>query len=161
MQEGATGFTLFARIRSISKDKDDPWLNTFKDSIMRIAGVSIPKEKRVVVALTYIYGIGRSLSEEILEETGVNGSKRVNELTDEETKKIREMVEKKYRTEGELRRERREAIDRLKRIECYRGVRHKKGLPVRGQNTRTNNRTVRGNVRRMAGSGKKAPPTPK
>ncbi len=127
----------------------------------RISGTNIPKEKRIVISLTYIYGIGPTLSKKILKEAGVDESKRTGKLSDDETKKIREIVEKKYRTEGELRRERRDSIDRLKRIDCYRGVRHKRGLPVRGQNTRTNNRTVRGNVRRVAGSGKKAPPSPK
>ncbi len=128
---------------------------------MRIAGISIPKEKRVVISLTYIYGIGNSLSKKILKEAKINESKRVSDLTDNETKKLREAIERKYKTEGELRRERREAVDRLRRIECYRGMRHKKSLPVRGQNTRTNSRTVRGNVRKIAGSGKKAPPAPK
>ncbi len=127
----------------------------------RISGTNIPKEKRIVISLTYIYGIGPTLSKKILKEAGVDESKRTGKLNDDETKKIREIIEKKHRTEGELRRERRDSIDRLKRIDCYRGVRHKRGLPVRGQNTRTNNRTVRGNVRRVAGSGKKAPPSPK
>jgi small subunit ribosomal protein S13 len=127
----------------------------------RISGTNIPKEKRIVISLTYIYGIGPTLSRRILKEAGVDESKRTEKLTDDETKKIREIVEKKYKTEGELRRERRDSIDRLKRIDAYRGVRHKKGLPVRGQNTRTNNRTVRGNVRRVAGSGKKTPPAAK
>ncbi len=127
----------------------------------RISGTSIPKEKRIVISLTYIYGIGPTLSKRILKEAKVDESKRTADLTDDETKRIREIVEKKHKTEGELRRERRDAVDRLKRIDCYRGVRHKRGLPVRGQNTRTNNRTVRGNVRRVAGSGKKAPPSPK
>lgn len=127
----------------------------------RISGTSIPKEKRIVISLTYIYGIGPTLSKRILKEAKVDESKRTGDLTDDETKRIREIVEKKHKTEGELRRERRDAVDRLKRIDCYRGVRHKRGLPVRGQNTRTNNRTVRGNVRRVAGSGKKAPPSPK
>jgi small subunit ribosomal protein S13 len=127
----------------------------------RISGTSIPKEKRIVISLTYIYGIGPALSRKILKEAKVDESKRTSALTDEETKRIRELVEKKHKTEGELRRERRDAIDRLKRIDCYRGVRHKRGLPVRGQNTRTNNRTVRGNVRKVAGSGRKAPPSAK
>ncbi len=127
----------------------------------RIGGVTIPKEKRVVIALTYIYGIGSELSKKILKEAGIEESKRTEKLNDEELKNLREIIEKKYKIEGELRRERREAVDRLKRIECYRGVRHKRGLPVRGQNTRTNNRTVRGNVRRIAGSGRKAAPSPK
>ncbi len=127
----------------------------------RIAGVTIPKEKRVVIALTYVYGIGPSLSKGILEKAKINESKRVSELTDNEEKKLREIIEKENTTEGELRRERRDSVDRLKRIDCYRGVRHKKGLPVRGQNTRTNNRTVRGNKRNVAGSGKKGTPPPK
>jgi small subunit ribosomal protein S13 len=127
----------------------------------RISGTNIPKEKRIVISLTYIYGIGPTLSRKILKEAGVDESTRTGKLTDDETKKIREIVEKKHKTEGELRRERRDSVDRLKRIDCYRGVRHKKGLPVRGQNTRTNNRTVRGNVRRVAGSGKKTPPSAK
>ncbi len=127
----------------------------------RISGVSIPKEKRVVISLTYVYGIGPALSKSILKEAGVDENKRTKDLTDDETKKIREAVEKKHKTEGELRRERRDAVERLKRIDCYRGVRHKRGLPVRGQNTRTNNRTVRGNVRNVAGSGRKAPPAAK
>jgi len=127
----------------------------------RIAGVTIPKEKRVVIALTYIYGIGPSLSKDILKKVKIDEGKRVSELTDNEEKKLRELIEKQYTTEGELRRERRESVERLKRIDCYRGTRHKRGLPVRGQNTRTNNRTVRGNKRNIAGSGKKAPPSPK
>ena len=127
----------------------------------RISGVTIPKEKRVVIALTYIYGIGPTLSKKILKEANISESKRAGELTDDEAKVLREIIEKKHQTEGELRRERREATERLKRIDCYRGTRHKRGLPVRGQNTRTNNRTVRGNVRKIAGSGRKAPPSPK
>ncbi len=127
----------------------------------RISGVSIPKEKRVVISLTYIFGIGPSLSKKILKKAKVDESKYVKDLTEEETKKLREAVEKEHRTEGELRRERREAVERLKRIDSYRGTRHKKGLPVRGQNTRTNSRTVRGNIRRVAGSGKKVSPAAK
>jgi small subunit ribosomal protein S13 len=127
----------------------------------RISGVTIPKDKRIVIALTYIYGIGHSLSKKILKEAGVAEDKRTAELNDTEVKKIRELVEKNNVTEGELRRERRDSVDRLKRIDCYRGVRHKRKLPVRGQNTRTNSRTLRGNVRNIAGSGKKAPPSPK
>ncbi len=127
----------------------------------RIAGINIPKEKRVVIALTYVFGIGKSLSRAILKEAKVDEAKRTKDLTENELKKLREIIEKKQKTEGELRRERRDSVERLKRIECYRGTRHKKGLPVRGQNTRTNNRTVRGNVRKSAGSGRKAPPSAK
>ncbi len=129
--------------------------------MMRISGKTIPKDKRVVIALTYIYGVGQSLSKKVLKEAGVSESKRASELTDDEVKKVREIIEKRHKTEGELRRERRDSVERLKRIDCYRGVRHKRSLPVKGQNTRTNSRTVRGNVRRVAGSGKKGAPAPK
>ncbi len=122
---------------------------------MRIAGINIPKEKRVVIALTYVFGIGLVQSKNILSEAKIDESKRVSTLSDKEAKILREIVEKKHKTEGELRRERRDAVERLKRINCYRGVRHRKGLPARGQNTRTNNRTLRGNVRKIAGSGRK------
>lgn len=128
---------------------------------MRISGVNIPKEKRAVIALTYIFGIGKASSQDILREVKIDESKRISELSDAEAKKLRDFVEKKYRIEGELRRDFRDSVDRLKRINCYRGVRHKKGLPVRGQNTKTNSRTVRGNVRKSAGSGRKEAPAPK
>ncbi len=127
----------------------------------RISGTTIPKEKRAVIALTYVYGIGPSLSKKILIEAKVDENKRVKDLSDGEIDRLREIIEKKHRTEGELRRERRDAIERLKRIDCYRGVRHKRRLPVKGQNTRTNSRTVRGNVRNIAGSGKKKAPSAK
>ncbi len=128
---------------------------------MRISGVNIPKEKRAVIALTYIFGIGKALSQEILKEVKIDESKRISELSEAETKKLRDFVEKKHRIEGELRRDLRDSVDRLKRVNCYRGIRHKKGLPVRGQNTKTNSRTVRGNVRKSAGSGRKGAPAPK
>ena len=124
----------------------------------RISGTTIPKDKRIVISLTYIYGIGPSLSKKILQEARVDENKRTKDITDDELKRIRELIEKKHRTEGELRRERRDSVERLKRIDCYRGVRHRRRLPVRGQNTRTNNRTVRGNVRNIAGSGRKPAP---
>ncbi len=127
----------------------------------RIAGVNIPDDKQLNISLTYIYGIGRSLADEILEKAGVDGDIKAKEATKEDLSKIRKIIEKDYKVEGELRRERRENVDRLKRIDCYRGRRHKKGLPVRGQRTRTNSRTVRGNVRRTAGSGRKAAPQAK
>ena len=127
----------------------------------RVAGVNIPDDKKIDVSLTYIYGIGRSLANDILDKAGVDSDIKANEATKEDLGKIRKIIEKDYRVEGELKRERRENIDRLKRIDCYRGRRHKKGLPVRGQRTRTNSRTVRGNVRRTAGSGRKAAPQAK
>lgn len=109
----------------------------------RIAGVDIPREKRVVIALTYVYGIGRSRSEDILAAAGISVDKRVKDLTDEEIVKIRQQVQN-YRVEGDLRREVQLNIKRLKEIGSYRGMRHRKGLPVRGQNTRNNARTRKG-----------------
>lgn len=124
----------------------------------RVAGVNIPEDKQIDVSLTYIYGIGRSLANEILDKAEIDSIIKAKEATKKDLSKIRKIIEKDYKVEGELKRERRENIDRLKRIDCYRGRRHKKGLPVRGQRTQTNSRTVRGNVRRTAGSGRKATP---
>lgn len=122
----------------------------------RIIGVNIPEDKKTEVALKYIKGIGLALSKEILAELGIDGNKRAKELTVEEIGKIQKLIEKKYKVEGELGRIVMMNIKRLKEIGCYRGIRHAKGLPVRGQRTKTNNRTVRGNVRKTAGSGKRA-----
>lgn len=121
----------------------------------RIAGITLPKEKRVEVALTYIYGIGLSLSRKILKEAKVNPDLRTHDLSPEETNRLREVIEKNYKVEGELRSEVFSNIKRLKEISAYRGGRHIKNLPVHGQRTRTNSRTVRGNVRRTVGSGRK------
>lgn len=121
----------------------------------RIIGVNIPEDKRAEVALTYLKGIGLALSKEILAELGIDGNRRAKELTTEELGKIQKLIEKKYKVEGELGRIIMMNIKRLKEIGCYRGLRHAKGLPVRGQRTKTNNRTVRGNVRKTAGSGKR------
>ena len=126
----------------------------------RIAGVNIPENKRIKIALTYIYGIGRSLSEKILKEAKID-NKRTCDLSSSEINKLKEIIEKKYKTEGDLRREVMLNIKRLKDINCWRGIRHIKGLPVSGQRTRTNNRTIRGNVRKTMTSGRKAPPAPK
>jgi len=120
----------------------------------RIAGLTLPPNKRTEVALTYLYGIGLTLSKKVLKETGVDGNKRVKDLTEEEVNKLRSLIEKTYKVEGELRRDVLANIKRLKDIGSYRGSRHAKGLPVRGQRTKTNNRTVRGNVRRTMGSGR-------
>lgn len=122
----------------------------------RIAGVNIPDNKRIVIALTYIYGIGNSLSREILEQVKIDPNIRAGKLTTEQVSKLREAVEKKYKIEGELRQAKLMNIKRLKDIGSYRGTRHIKGLPVRGQRTKTNTRTVRGNVRRTMASGRKA-----
>lgn len=110
----------------------------------RIAGVDLPREKRVEIGLTYIYGIGRSRSLEILRKTGINPDTRVRDLTDDEINRLRETIEKEYTVEGDLRREVALNIKRLIEIRCYRGIRHRMGLPVRGQRTRTNARTRKG-----------------
>jgi small subunit ribosomal protein S13 len=120
----------------------------------RIAGLTLPPNKRTEVALTYLYGIGLTLSKKVLAETGVDGNKRIKDLSEEEVNKLRSLIEKTYKVEGELRRDVMGNIKRLKDIGCYRGSRHAKGLPVRGQRTKTNSRTVRGNVRRTMGSGR-------
>jgi len=110
----------------------------------RIAGVDLPKNKKVFIALTYIYGIGKTLAKKVLETTGVNPDKRVYELTNEEIGKLRNEIEKKYKVEGDLRAEVAMNIKRLKDIGCYRGIRHIKNLPARGQRTHTNARTHKG-----------------
>ncbi len=120
----------------------------------RIAGVDLPNEKRVEVALTYIYGIGRNRARKILESTGVNPNVRVKALTEEDTAKLRQEIETKYRVEGALHAEVQMNIKRLMDIGCYRGLRHRRGLPVRGQRTRTNARTRKG-PKKTAGSGRK------
>jgi small subunit ribosomal protein S13 len=112
--------------------------------LARIAGVDIPRDKRIEVALTYVYGIGRPLSNKILSEAGIDVNKRTNALTDEEIAKIREIIERTLKVEGDLRKEMSMNIKRLMDIGCYRGLRHRRGLPVRGQRTRTNSRTRKG-----------------
>ena len=121
----------------------------------RISGTNIPENKRIEIALTYVYGIGASLSKKILSKLKIDLNIRTNELSSNDVDRLRDEVEKNYKIEGELRQEKMMNIKRLKDINCYRGSRHIKGLPVRGQNTKTNTRTVRGNVRRTVGSGRK------
>ena len=116
----------------------------------RISGVDLPREKRVEIGLTYIYGIGVSSSKVILEKAGVNPDTRVKDLTDEEVKKISEVIDSDHVVEGDLRREIAMNIKRLQEIGCYRGIRHRKGLPVRGQKTKTNARTRKGPKRTVA-----------
>lgn len=123
---------------------------------VRIAGVLLPNEKRVAWALPRIYGIGAALARKILETAHVDPLKRTGELSDAEVAKLRDIIEKQHRVEGDLKREVLLNIKRLKEIGSYRGGRHAKNLPVHGQRTRTNSRTVRGNVRRTMGSGRKA-----
>lgn len=122
---------------------------------MRISGIEIPKQKRIEVALCYLYGVGPTLSKKILTKAGINFDTRTKDLTPAEEDKLRLIVEKEYKTEGDLRREIQANIKRLKDIKAYRGIRHMRHLPVRGQRTKTNSRTVRGNVRKTAASGKK------
>ncbi len=122
---------------------------------MRISGINIPDNKRVEISLTYIYGIGPTLSREILAATKISPDKRAKDLTPDEVNKIKEYVEKNHKIEGELRQLIKQNIGLLKDLQAYRGVRHMKHLPVRGQRTKTNSRTVRGNVRKTAGSGKR------
>ncbi len=121
----------------------------------RIAGVTLPQGKRVDIALRYLYGIGPTTANQIVEKTGVPATTRVKDLTEAQTNLLREEVEKNFKVEGELRREVLSNIKRLKEIGSFRGSRHHKGLPVRGQRTKTNSRTVRGNVRKTMGSGKR------
>ncbi len=120
----------------------------------RISGVNIPLNKRVEVGLTYIYGIGRSTSNELLAKVGVEPDRKVRDLTEEEVVKLRELIDGSLTVEGDLRRERSQNIKRLQEIGCYRGLRHRRGLPVRGQNTKTNARTRKG-PKRMQVAGKK------
>lgn len=126
-----------------------------------IAGVNIPEQKQIIIALTYIYGIGLSLSSKILIEANINTSTKSKDLTPNEINRLKEIIEKNYKVEGEVRRKKMMTIKRLKDIGTWRGQRHIKGLPVRGQRTKTNTRTVRGNVRKTVGSGRKLPPAPK
>ncbi|MEA2064680.1 MAG: 30S ribosomal protein S13 [Patescibacteria group bacterium] len=121
----------------------------------RIAGVNLPKEKRIVIALTYIFGIGVKSSNKILEIAQISNQKRTNQLSEEEVNKLRDIIEKTHKVEGDLRREILFNIKQLKEIKSYRGIRHTKKLPVRGQRTKTNTRTVRGNIKRTMGSGRK------
>lgn len=116
----------------------------------RIAGVDLPREKRVEIGLTYIYGIGRASANKILEAADVNPDTRVRELTDDEVKRLAEVIDRDYMVEGDLRREIALNIKRLQEIGCYRGIRHRKGLPVRGQKTKTNARTRKGPKRTVA-----------
>jgi small subunit ribosomal protein S13 len=122
--------------------------------LARITGVDLPREKRVEIALTYIFGVGLTTSKTIVRETGVNPSTRVRDLTEEEVVRLREYIDRNLKVEGDLRREVSQNIKRLMEIGCYRGLRHRKGLPVRGQRTHTNARTRKG-PRRQIGAKKK------
>lgn len=123
--------------------------------MIRIAGVNIPDDKRIEIALTYVYGVGRTTSQKVLASVGVDPDTRTKDVSDTDANKLRDEIETKFRVEGELKHIVKTNIRRLREIGCYRGTRHTKGLPVRGQRTKTNNRTVRGNKRMTAGSGRK------
>jgi small subunit ribosomal protein S13 len=133
-----------------------------KDKLMvRVVGVNIPDQKPIFISLTYIYGIGKKTAFNILRKAQIPFQKKTKDLTGEEINRLKEIIEKEYKVEGDLKREVITNIKRLKDIGCWRGIRHIKGLPVRGQRTRVNTRTVRGNVRKTVGSGRKPPPQPK
>lgn len=123
--------------------------------MIRIAGINLPDEKRIEIALTYVYGIGVSTSRKILKTLEIDANTRTKELSSEQANKLRDEIEKKYKVEGELKHEVKTNIKRLKEIGSYRGIRHLKGLPTHGQRTKTNSRTVRGNVRKTMGSGRR------
>ena len=122
---------------------------------MRVSGVHIPDNKKVEIAICYIYGIGSFLAVEILNEAKIDPKKRAKDLTTEEVSKIQGVIEKKCKIEGELRQVIKQNIGRMKDIKAYRGIRHMRNLPTRGQRTKSNSRTIRGNVRKTAGSGKR------
>lgn len=122
--------------------------------MIRIAGTNIPDEKCIEISLTYIYGVGRSISQKVLKELGIDPTIRTKDILKVDADRLRDLIEKNHRIEGELRHERKMNIRRLKEIGCYRGLRHQAGLPTRGQKTKTNSRTVRGNKRITAGSGR-------
>ena len=122
----------------------------------RIAGVDIPRDKRVEISLRYIYGIGPTLANKVIAQTQINPGTRVKDLTEDEVNRLREIIERDYRVEGDLRREVQMNIKRLIEIGCYRGLRHRRGLPVRGQRTRTNARTRKGPRKTVAGRRKAA-----
>jgi small subunit ribosomal protein S13 len=122
---------------------------------MRVSGVNIPDNKKIAFALRYLYGVGPRIAEEIVTEAKINPDKKAKDLTPDEVGKIQSLIEKKYKIEGELRQVVRQNIARLKDIKSYRGIRHMRRLPARGQRTKSNSRTIRGNVRKTAGSGKR------
>ena len=149
---GSVGF--HCRTLPVSLLPDDPRVPLGAWLMARIAGVNLPLNKRSEIGLTYIYGIGRSTSNKILSEVGVNPDTYVRDLTEDEVAKLRDTIDRSLTVEGDLRRERSQDIKRLQEIACYRGLRHRRGLPVRGQKTKTNARTRKG-PKRMQVAGKK------
>ena len=130
------------------------WRRSWETDVARIAGVNIPTQKRVIIALQYIHGIGPKLAKEVCEKAGIPDQRRVNQLTDAEVLQIRETIDRDYVVEGDLRRDVAMNIKRLMDLGCYRGLRHRRGLPVRGQRTHTNARTRKGKARPIAGKKK-------
>jgi len=124
----------------------------------RVANVEIPENKQIAVSLTYVYGIGTALALEIVKKANIKPDKKTKSLSEDELSRLRNVIQEEYQTEGRLREEIRNNIKRLKEIHSYRGTRHSRGLPARGQNTQQNSRTVRGNVRRTVATGKKKAP---
>lgn len=123
---------------------------------VRIAGVTLPNEKRIVIALTYVFGVGRTIAKKILAQEKIDENTKTKDLSDDQANRLRNYIEKGgFRIEGDLKRDVYSNIKRLKEIGCYRGSRHSKGLPARGQRTKTNSRTVRGNIRKTMGSGRR------
>lgn len=123
--------------------------------MVRVSNVNIPDEKRIEISLGYLFGIGRSLSNKILTSAKISPDKRAKDLTSEEINRIQEIIDRNYKIEGDLKREIHANIKRMKEVLCYRGMRHSRRLPARGQRTKTNSRTVRGNTRKTMGSGKR------
>ncbi len=123
--------------------------------MLRIAGINLPDDKKIKIALTHIYGIGPSTSEKILEKVGIDKELRTKDVETQDANKLRDEIEKGYKVEGDLKHEIKMNVKRLREVGCYRGSRHQKSLPVRGQRTKTNSRTVRGNVRKTMGSGRR------
>lgn len=142
------GSMLFVQIQNINKDRNN--------HMPRISGIAIPDNKRMEVALTYIYGIGPTRAKEVLKQAQIDGDRRAHTLTADETNRLKDIIEKSFKIEGDLKREIMLNVKRLKDVKCYRGIRHMRGLPVHGQRTKTNSRTRRGNVRKTAGSGRRA-----
>jgi small subunit ribosomal protein S13 len=152
------GVIVALRLSSPGTKPGAPFAHLARDrrtaDVARIAGVNIPTNKRVLIALQYIHGIGQAHARQILDRTGIDDARRVNQLTDAEVLQIREAIDRDYKVEGDLRRETAVNIKRLMDLACYRGLRHRKGLPVRGQRTHTNARTRKGPAKPIAGKKK-------
>lgn len=150
---------LFVKTQNISRDRgrDDEFINVYNYIVMavRIGGITLPEQKHISIALTAVYGIGRSRGETMLQELKIASNTKTRDLTSTEEQKIRDYIDVHFKIEGELKREAAMNIRRLKDIGTYRGMRHTRRLPARGQRSKTNSRTVRGNIRRTAGSGKR------